>query len=122
MHVGVDAQSKVLHSVVTTPAKTADCRVLGQLLHVQERRVRGDRAYKESGTCHSGPRAQDPRSHQSAVQVEALHRQGDQGEESHEVARPLARGAFHRVIKRVFGFTKLRRRGLAKNANRVLSR
>jgi transposase, IS5 family len=28
-HVGVDSQNKVIHSVVVTPANTADCKVLG---------------------------------------------------------------------------------------------
>jgi len=39
----------VIHSVVTTPANTADCKVLGQLLHGQEGRVYGDQAYKSQG-------------------------------------------------------------------------
>ena len=41
-HVGVDSESKVIHSVVVTPANTADCKVMGQLLHGQETRVYGD--------------------------------------------------------------------------------
>src|SRR4249920_858228 len=49
VHVGVDSRSKVIHSVVTTPANTADCKVLGQLLHGQEGRVYGDQAYKSQG-------------------------------------------------------------------------
>jgi IS5 family transposase len=31
-HVGVDSQSKVIHSVVVTPANTADCTAMDQLL------------------------------------------------------------------------------------------
>ena len=31
-HVGVDSQSKVVHSVVMTPANTADCKVMDRLL------------------------------------------------------------------------------------------
>lgn len=31
---------------MVTPAKTADCKVLGDLLHGQETRVYGDQAYK----------------------------------------------------------------------------
>ena len=46
MHVGVDSQSKVIHAVAVTPANTADCKVMGQLLHGQETRVYGDQAYK----------------------------------------------------------------------------
>jgi IS5 family transposase len=75
VHVGVDSRSKAIHSLVVTPANTADCKVMGQLLHGAKRRVYGD---------------------QSAVQVEVLHRRGDPGEEPHEVAHPLTRGAFDR--------------------------
>ena len=46
VHVGVDSQSKVIHAVAVTPANTADCKVMGQLLHGQETRVYGDQAYK----------------------------------------------------------------------------
>src|SRR5437763_10669160 len=46
MHLGVDSQSKVIHAVAVTPANTADCKVMGQLLHGQETRVYGDQAYK----------------------------------------------------------------------------
>ena len=46
LHLGVDSQSKVIHSVVVTPANTADCKVLGDLLRGNETRVYGDQAYK----------------------------------------------------------------------------
>ena len=58
-HVGVDSQSKVIHSVVATPANTADCKVLGQLLHGEETRVYGDQAYK-SQRKSSAPRRRRP--------------------------------------------------------------
>ena len=59
-HVGVDSQSKVIHAVVVTPANTADCKVLGQLLHGAERRVYGDQAYKSQGEVIR-PRRRRPR-------------------------------------------------------------
>jgi IS5 family transposase len=43
-HVGVDSQSKVIHSVAVMPANTADCKVLDQLLRGHETRVFGDQA------------------------------------------------------------------------------
>ena len=44
-HVGVDSKSKLIHSIVVTPANTHDSQVLEDLLHGDETRVWGDSAY-----------------------------------------------------------------------------
>jgi hypothetical protein len=51
----------VIHSVVVTPANTADCKMLGQLLHGEETRVYGDQTYKSQGALMraKAPRAKD---------------------------------------------------------------
>jgi IS5 family transposase len=91
MHVGVDSKSKVIHSVVATPANTADGKVLGELLHGDETRVYGDQAYKsqEQVIRAKAPRAKDFTN--PSVQVEALHRPGDQGQEPEQVAHTRSR-------------------------------
>lgn len=119
VHVGVDAQSKVIHSVVTTPANTADCKVLGQLLHGQEGRVYGDQAYKSQGPVMRAraPQARDFTNRQckwkhfidDAIQAKNRTKSRIRSRVEHSIG----------VIKRVFGFTKVRYRGLAKNDNRV---
>ena len=119
VHVGVDAQSKVIHSVVTTPANTADCKVLGQLLHGQEGRVYGDQAYKSQGPVirAKAPRARDFTNRQckwqrftdAAIQAKNRTKSRIRSRVEHSIG----------VIKRVFGFSKVRYRGLAKNANRA---
>ena len=38
-HIGVDANEGTVHTVVTTAANVADCRVLPELLHGEERKV-----------------------------------------------------------------------------------
>ena len=38
-HIGVDANEGTVHSVVTTAANVADCRVLPELLHGEERKA-----------------------------------------------------------------------------------
>ena len=43
-HVGVDAGSKLIHSVQATAANVADSRVMGALLHGNETEVWGDQA------------------------------------------------------------------------------
>jgi len=45
-HIGVDSQTKLIHSVAATAANVHDSQVLPELLHGQETRVWGDSAYK----------------------------------------------------------------------------
>ena len=118
-HVGVDSQNKVIHSVVVTPANTADCKVLEQLLHGEETRVYGDQAYKSQGEVirAKAPKARDFTNqqckwkHHTDETIKAMNRTKSRirSRVEHSIG----------VIKRVFGFAKVRYRGLAKNANRV---
>ena len=119
MHVGVDCQSKVIHAVAVTPANTADCKVMGQLLHGQETRANGDRAYKSQKEVirAKAPKAKDFTNRQckwkhfldEASQAKNRNKSRIRARVEHSIG----------VIKRVFGFTKVRYRGLAKNGNRV---
>jgi IS5 family transposase len=119
MHVGVDSQSKVIHSVVVTPANTADCKVLGQLLHGQERRVYGDQAYKSQGPVirAKAPKAKDFTNRQCKWKhfIDEAIKAGNRAKSRIRSRVEHSIG----VIKRVFGFNKVRYRGLAKNGNRV---
>jgi IS5 family transposase len=118
-HVGVDSQSKVIHSVVATPAHAADCKVLGQLLHGQETRVYGDQAYKSQGDVirAKAPKAKDFTNRQckwkhytdQAIKAKNRTKSRIRARVEHSIG----------VIKRVFGFRKVRYRGLAKNGNRL---
>ena len=45
-HFGVDSRTKLIHSVMATPANVADSAVLPDLLHGRETRVWGDQAYR----------------------------------------------------------------------------
>ena len=58
-HIGVDADSKLIHSVATTSARVHDSQVIRALLHGEERGVWGDSAYRGQGiTIHEvAPRA-----------------------------------------------------------------
>jgi IS5 family transposase len=44
-HIGIDSRSKLIHTLVTTPANVHDSKVLPDLLHGKETRVWGDAAY-----------------------------------------------------------------------------
>jgi IS5 family transposase len=60
-HVGVDSQTKLIHSVVATAANTADSTMLLHLLHGEETRVWGDQAYRGQTEVlrEHAPHAQD---------------------------------------------------------------
>ena len=60
-YVGVDSKTKLIHSVVATPANVHDSQVLGRLLHGDETRVWGDSAYVgQTEVIHrSAPKARD---------------------------------------------------------------
>lgn len=45
-HVGVDAETKLIHSVEATAANAAVCKMLPQLLRGDETEVYGDQAYQ----------------------------------------------------------------------------
>lgn len=45
-HIGVDSETKLIHSVAARAANVADSRMLPALLHGGERKVWGDQAYQ----------------------------------------------------------------------------
>jgi IS5 family transposase len=116
-HIGVDSQTKLIHSVAATAANVHDSQVLPELLHGQETRVWGDAAYsghRDTIRQHA-PRAK------SFVQTKA-HRHRPLSEEARgrnrtkSKVRAKVEHAFL-VIKRIFGWSKVRYRGLAKNTH-----
>ena len=118
-HIGVDSQSKLIHAVVATPANVADSTVLPDLLHGEETRVWGDQAYRgqtEVIRTHA-PNAADftnRRTRHRGIIDEAERAKN----RTKSKVRAKVEHAFF-VIKRVFGFVKVRYRGLAKNAQRL---
>jgi len=115
-HVGVDSKLKLIHAVVATPANVADSEVLADLLHGEETRVWGDQAYRGQTAIikKQAPEALDFTN----------RRYRHCGEEERRKNRTKSRvrsKVEHAigVIKRVFGFAKVRYRGLDKNAHRL---
>ncbi|WP_429444680.1 IS5 family transposase [Paraburkholderia sp. 40] len=120
LHIGVDSQSGLAHSAVLTPANVHDKHPLPQLLHGQERRVYGDSAYaSQKALIHSkAPRARDytnQRTRRAGGEVDEVQRGKNRNKSK---IRARVEHVFA-VVKRLWGFTKVRYRGLAKNANRA---
>src|SRR4051794_22106587 len=114
-HIGVDSKQGVVHSVCSTAAWVSDVHMLPDLLHGDEKKVWGDAGYQgQSEAIHAvAPEAQDMTSRRvktkAGVDEEEKRRNRTKARVRAKVEWPF------RIIKRVFGFTKVRYRGLKKN-------
>ena len=121
LHIGVDSQSGLTHSAVVTAANVHDKHPLPDLLHGAERRVYGDSAYaSQKALIHTkAPKAKDftnQRTRRNGVVDEA--RKAKNRNKSR--IRSRVEHVFG-VLKRLWGFGKVRYRGLAKNATRAFT-
>jgi IS5 family transposase len=118
-HIGVDAKQGTVHTVVTTAANVADSRVLPELLHGEERKVWGDGGYQGQTEAirEAAPKAQGMTSKRTRYKdgVDKLQRAKNRSKSS---VRAKVEHPF-RILKRIFGFDKVRYRGLAKNHHRL---
>jgi transposase, IS5 family len=118
-HIGVDRKTKLIHRIVATPGNTADGPMIGQLLHGRERAVWGDKAYAYRGLDirKAAPKASDLTLFRAQANYPLNALQEHLNEQRSRI-RSRVEHVFG-VIKCVFGFDKLRYKGLAKNANRL---
>lgn len=118
-HIGVDSQTKVIHSVAATPANVHDSACLPDLLHGEETRVWGDSAYQgqREAIRRCAPKARDftHRRCRYKGRVDELELAKNHTKSSirAKVEHPFL------IIKRLFGFTMTRYKGLEKNAHRL---
>src|ERR1700730_11638374 len=115
-----DSRTKLIHAAAATPANVADSTVRPDLLHGKETRVWGDQAYRGQRAMirRHAPRAQDfvNRRYRHRGIVDEVERAKNRTK-----SKVRARGEHSiGVIKRVFGFAKVRYRGLKKNTHRLL--
>src|SRR5262252_8857074 len=119
-HLGVDSRTKLIHAVAATPANAADSTVLPDLLHGKETRVWDDQAYRGQRAVirRHAPKAQDftNRRYRHRGVVDEIERAKNRTKSKIRARVEHAIG----VIKRVFGFAKVRYRGLNKNTHRLL--
>ncbi len=121
LHIGVDSQTGLTHSAVVTAANVHDKHPLPDLLHGQERRVYGDSAYASQKKLIEGkaPKAKDftnQRTRRNGIVDEALKAKN----RNKSRIRSRVEHVFG-VVKRLWGFGKVRYRGLAKNATRAFT-
>jgi transposase, IS5 family len=118
-HVGTDKRG-IVHSLTTTAANVHDSTQMAKLLHGQEREVFGDQAYWNESHRQSA-RALGIR---YRINRRAARRPLTEHERRINRVRSSARArcehAFH-VVKHLWGFCKVRYRGLAKNTARLFT-
>jgi IS5 family transposase len=124
-HIGVDADSGLVHSVVGTAANVNDVTQAGALLHGEEEAAFGDAGYQG---VHQRPEAMGPAWH--VAMRPGLRRKlnpfiepefiAEQLEKAKASVRAKVEHPF-RVLKRQFSYTKVRYRGLAKNTAQIVT-
>lgn len=120
-HIGVDSKTKRVHSAAVTPANVHDSQVLEDLLHGEERRVWGDSTYsgQHEVLAEHAPLASDF-THVKGRRNPSLTEEEKRSNRTKSGVRAKVEHVF-RVLKRQFGFTKVRYRGLEKNANHLFA-
>jgi len=118
-HIGVDSKTTMIHSVVATAANVHDSRVLEDLLHGEETRVWGDSAYagQQQVLHEQAPNAKDF-TNKKGFRNRPLSEEDAGKNRTKSKVRAKVEHPFL-VLKRIFGFNKVRYRGLDKNAHRL---
>ena len=119
-HIGVDADSGIVHTLVTTPANTADVTQAHDLLHGEERTVFADAGYQgvekraeNQDASVEWVVAMRP-GKRRALPDTALGRLQGELEQVKARIRAKVEHPFH-IVKNLLGLKKVRYRGLAKN-------
>ena len=123
VHIGVDSQSGLVHSASVTAANVHDSHEVANLLHGEETRFYGDSAYRGKDQRERlktiAPRAKDF-TNQRAYKNRPLSEADKQTNRRKSSVRSKVEHPFL-TLKRLWGFAKVRYRGLAKNANRAFA-
>jgi IS5 family transposase len=121
-HVGADADSGLVHTVIGTAANVADIQCAQGLLHGEEKVAYADAGYtgiekREEKSGHAGKRTWEVALKRGKIKHMA---EGEIKDLTQQIERLKAKvrakveHAFH-VVKNLFGYRKVRYRGLSKN-------
>ena len=122
LHIGVDSHTGLAHSAAVTAANVHDKHPLPDLLHGDELRVYGDSAYasQQELIASKAPAAKDFTNERvRKVDGVADETQRRRNRKKSEV-RARVEHVFA-VVKRLWGFSKVRYRGLHKNSTRAFT-
>ena len=123
LHIGADSKTGLVHSASVTAANVHDSHEVPNLLHGRETRLYGDSAYRGKAQRERlkeiAPKAKDftnkraYRNHPLTDADKATNRR--KSSVRSKIEHPFL------TLKRLWGFAKVRYRGLAKNANRAFA-
>ena len=118
-HLGVDSKTKLIHTILASAAHVPDVEALPYLLHGRETRVWGDQGYQGRTAVirECAPRAKDftNRRYRRNAVINEIEKAKNRNKSRVRAKVEHTIG----VIKRIFGFQKVRYRGLAKNLHRL---
>jgi len=118
-HIGVDSKEGTVHSVATSAANVSDVHMLPDLLHGEERKVWGDGGYQGQTKAiqQAAPKAQD----MTCKRTKFKNYVDEVAKKKNTTKSKVRAKVEHvfRILKRVFGFDKVRYRGIAKNHHRL---
>ena len=119
LHIGTDSKTGLVHSSTVTAANAHDSQELPGLMHGNETRLYGDSAYtgqKKTMRARS-PKVKDF-TNQRGFRNHGLTEAQQQTNRRKSSVRSKVEHPFL-WVKRIWGFAKVRYKGLAKNANRA---
>jgi IS5 family transposase len=123
VHIGMDSQSGLIHSASVTTGNVHDSQELPNLLRGEETRLYGDSAYRgekqKKRLKELAPRAKDF-TNKRAYKNRPLTDADKNTNRRKSAVRSKVEHPFL-TLKRIWGFAKVRYRGLAKNANRAFA-
>ncbi len=123
VHIGADSKTGLIHSASVTAANVHDSHEVPNLLHGNETRLYGDCAYRgkvqRERLRELAPKAKDF-THKRAYKNRPLTEADKATNRRKSRVRSKVEHPFL-TLKRLWGFTKVRYRGLAKNANRAFA-
>ncbi len=123
-HIGVDADSGLVHTVTATAANEADVEQVADLLHGKEEQVWADSGYRGAPSrvdrddlqWNIAARPRDmAKLPEGSAKVRLKKKEHGEASVRAKVEHPFC------VVKRQFGLVKVRFRGLAKNTAHVVT-
>ena len=123
LHIGADSQTGLVHSASVTAANVHDSHEVPNLLHGEETRFYGDSAYRGKQQRERlkdiAPQAKDFTNKRAYRNCPLTETDKETNRRKSSVRSKVEHPFL--TLKRLWGFAKVRYRGLAKNANRAFA-